>query len=60
MTMASNLQLVFYRNDKGDVIVKVLYNEGEVRLRGVMPVCGPYYSWHDMKARLMRRYADPH
>ena len=41
-SMAANVQLVFYRNKQGDVLVKALHNEAEVRL----PLAGdnaPYY-----------------
>lgn len=48
--MASNLQLVFYRNKAGDVLVKALYNERERTICGVEPVSGPYYRWEDVKA----------
>ena len=48
--MGSNLQLVFYRNDAGEVLVKFLYNERESRLRGLKPYSGPYYRWEDFKA----------
>lgn len=27
--MGSNIQFVFYRNNKGDILVKILYNEKE-------------------------------
>ena len=50
--MASNLQLVFYRNRQGDVLVKFLYQEEERLLRGLEPVSGPYYRWEDVKANL--------
>ena len=50
--MASNLQLVFYRNKSGDVLVKFFYNEKEVKLRGLEPVTGPYYRWETVKANL--------
>ena len=53
MPMAANLQMAFYRNDAGDVLVKVLHNESEVRLRGLVAVSGPYYRWGDVRARLM-------
>jgi len=46
---AVNLQMVFYRNKQGDVLVKFLYNEKEVLLRGLEPVTGPYYSWETFK-----------
>lgn len=46
--MAGNIQLVFYRNQEGDVLVKCLLNEQEVRLPG-QPVSGPYYRWSDLR-----------
>lgn len=48
--MASNLQIAFYRNRKGDVLVKFLYNEQERTLPGLKPAEGPYYRWNDVKA----------
>ena len=50
--MASNLQMIFYRNKKGDVLVKFLYQEQETRLRGLEPYVGPYYKWETVKANL--------
>ena len=50
--MASNLQMIFYRNKKGDVLVKFLYQEKERLLRGLEPVSGPYYRWEEVKANL--------
>lgn len=47
---AANIQLVFYRNKKGDVLVKPLLNEREVRILGL--VGGPYYDWNAYKAYL--------
>ena len=52
--MASNIQLVFYLNDSGEYLVKVLYNERETRLKGLMPAFGPYYRWSDFRKRLMK------
>ena len=46
--MAGNIQLVFYRNVDGDVLVKCLLNEHEVRLPAT-PVSGPYYRWCDLR-----------
>ncbi len=46
--MAGNIQLVFYRNAEGDVLVKCLLNEREVRLPAT-PVSGPYYRWSDLR-----------
>jgi len=50
--MASNLQIIFYRNDAGDVLVKFLYQEQERLLRGLEPYTGPYYKWETVKANL--------
>lgn len=53
--MASNIQLIFYRPKKGDVVkmddilVKALLNEHEVTLPG-KPVTGCYYSWGQLRA----------
>jgi hypothetical protein len=50
--MASNLQMIFYRNREGHVLVKFLYQEQERLLRGLEPVEGPYYDWETVKANL--------
>lgn len=52
---ASNVQMVFYRNAKDDVLVKVLYNEQETRLKDLSPVTGPYYKWTDVRSYLIER-----
>ncbi len=52
MSMASNLQLVFYRRAKSDILFKVLYNEQEMQLRGLTPVAGPYYKWDDLRKKI--------
>ena len=49
--MASNLQLIFYRNGDGDVLVKILYNETERLLPGLSG--GPYYPWKELRAYLL-------
>ena len=53
MPMATNLQLVFYRNRKGDVLVKVLFNEGECSIPALGP--GPYYSWPVLREYLLSK-----
>lgn len=50
--MASNLQIIFYKNKAGDVLVKFLYQEQERLLRGLEPYQGPYYKWETVKANL--------
>ena len=52
---ASNVQMVFYRNAKNDVLVKVLYNEKETSLKDLSPVTGPYYKWTDVRSYLINR-----
>ncbi len=49
MPMASNLQIVFYHNRKGDVIVKFLFNEKETTIPSLSAVSGPYYKWEDVR-----------
>ncbi|MDL2291835.1 histidine phosphatase family protein [Bacteroides sp. OttesenSCG-928-F21] len=46
--MGANLQLIFFRNEKKDVLVKFLLNEKEVRLPLKSNVT-PYYSWEAVK-----------
>ena len=58
MCMASNLQMVFYRNRKGDVLVKLLHNERETTILGLAPVEGPYYSWSDLREYFIRRLGE--
>ena len=51
--MASNLQMIFYRNKKGDILVKLLYNEKETAIPALKPECGPYYKWSILKDYLL-------
>lgn len=54
--MASNLQLVFYKNRKGEVLVKCLWNEREMGITALKPVYGPYYKWSDVREYWSTRY----
>lgn len=48
--MGANLQLVFYRNAEGDVLVKILHNENEVTLDcAIQTVNGIYYHWNELR-----------
>ena len=47
-----NIQLIFYKNRKNDVLVKVLMNEREMRVIGLDGF--PYYKWADIKNRLAK------
>lgn len=51
--MGTNLQMVFYRDRKGDVLVKILYNEQEMKIPAVKAYNGPYYRWEDLRAHLV-------
>jgi hypothetical protein len=53
--MAANCQMIFYRDKKGEVLTKVLYNEKEVLIPDVQPVSGPYYRWTDLKAHFLEQ-----
>ena len=53
--MAANCQMIFYRDKKGEVLTKVLYNEKEVLVPDVQPVSGPYYRWADLKAHFLEQ-----
>ena len=60
--MATNIQMVFYRNKKGEVLTKILYNEKEITIPGIEPVSGPYYSWPALRAHffmLCEKAAEP-
>ncbi len=52
LPMAANFQMILYRNAQGEVLVKFLWNEREMRVRGVTPVSGPYYKWSDIRPRM--------
>lgn len=47
--MGANLQLIFFKNGQGEVIVKLLHNENEVKLPIDSPIA-PYYQWEAVKA----------
>lgn len=49
MPMASNLQMIFYKDRKGDVLVKLLRNERETTIPALKPYKGPYYRWKDLR-----------
>ena len=51
MPMAANLQLVFYRDCRGDVLVRILFNEADWSIPALGP--GPYYPWDTLRAYLL-------
>lgn len=48
-TFASNLQMVFYKNRKKEVLVKFLVNEQETRIPEIASSSAPYYRWEAVK-----------
>lgn len=49
--MCSNIQIILYRNNKSEVLVKVLFNEEEVAIGKACPAySGPYYRWEDFRS----------
>lgn len=57
MTMASNMQFVFYRSKKSsDILVRILHNENDMTLP-INSVEGPFYKWEDVKKYLNERVA---
>ncbi|MDE7385734.1 MAG: histidine-type phosphatase [Muribaculaceae bacterium] len=51
--MASNIQIRFYRNADGDILVKFLLNESETALGDTPTDNYPYYKWSDARATLL-------
>lgn len=52
--MAANLMMVFYHNNEGNILVKFLHNEKEIRLP-MESRMSPYYDWECIK----QQYAFP-
>ena len=50
---AANMQMAFYRNKEGDVLVKFVYNGRERSVRDLTPVSGPYYRWEEVYRHFM-------
>ena len=57
--MATNIQFVFYRNDKdeNDILLKVLLNEDEATLP-VKTDKAPYYHWTDFKEYYLKKLSN--
>ena len=52
---AANLQIIFYKDRKGGVLVKFLTNERETLIPQLEAFSGPYYRWEDVKAEALKR-----
>lgn len=48
--MGTNLQIIFYKNEDGNVLVKFLHNERERAIPALTAVSGHCYSWTDVRA----------
>lgn len=46
--MGANIQWVFYKNEKNDILVKMLYNEKEINFP-IESNMKPYYKWNDVR-----------
>ncbi len=56
-SMSVNVQFVFFRNKKGDVLVKFLHNERETRLP-IPTDTFPFYKWEDFRDFCKSLYTD--
>lgn len=56
--MCTNLQMIFYRNRKGDVLVKFLRNEQETHVPALTPVQSVYYRWQDVRRHILNQTGD--
>lgn len=54
--MATNCQMIFYKDKKGEVIAKILYNEKEISLPGLKSDIAPYYKWDELRAYFQKLY----
>ena len=53
MCMGSNLQMIFYRNRAGDVLVKCSFNESDTSIPALGR--GPYYPWSSLRPYLLSK-----
>ena len=53
--MGANLQLIFFRNAQGNVLVKLLHNEEEAYLP-IESATAPYYDWEAVKKLWSKEY----
>lgn len=52
--MASNVQIVFFENKAGDILVKFMHNENEIHVP-VKTDQWPFYHWNDVKEYYQKR-----
>ena len=51
--MGSNLQMIFYRNEKQHILVKLRFNETDSCLTDLTPDTGVYYDWNRLRSYLL-------
>ena len=51
--MGSNVQLIFYKNNEGHILVKIRYNEVDTKLSGLTPDTSVFYDWTKLRAYLL-------
>ncbi len=56
-SMSVNVQFVFFRNKKGETLVKLLHSEREVRIP-LHTDCFPFYKWEDFKGYCQQLYKE--
>lgn len=55
VSMASNLQFVYYKSKKcSDILVRILHNENDITLP-IESATAPFYKWEDVKSYLKAR-----
>lgn len=59
LCMGSNLQMAFYKNKAGSVLVKFLYNEQETTIPALASSApAPYYDWEELRPYLLALCTD--
>jgi len=56
--MASNVQMIFFKDKKGDVIVKFMLNEREIAIP-IKSDIFPFYHWGDAREHLQKMISTP-
>lgn len=59
--LSSNIQWIFYKkNGSEEYLVKILLNEKESSITGLVPVRKSYYKWKDLRTFYMKKLASYH
>ena len=54
--MSTNLQMVFYKNSQGHVLVRILLNEKDAVIKELPSIQSVYYDWNNVKEYLEERF----